>query len=699
MYRIWLTGLLALLGTQVQAESYYVSPTGRNTPPFASWETAATSIQGAVTAAAATPSATVWVRKGIYTGVGTDPVVTITRPLIMKSESGNPADVIIDGQSARRGILVVLKEDNDVVTISGITVQDGFVNASNGHGSGIFLDHTAIPGGRAELTRCVISNCVNESPRHHNRGGGLASIGKAGSNFHTIVSGCRIAGNSVLDNGGFGGGAAFLRTRLTMDDCIVEKNRAGGTKSVDGFGGGVNVQDAPAGSVIRRSQFRDNIATDGGGGGTGGGLRVSGDGTELVIERCVFTGNTNQYGSGVMHESGKLTLRQCQITNNSAGRAFYQGWANSKPSTRVEDCTIAGKITLGSPDTFHGSDALRNPALWMDENGKTQPVRTLAQWEHRRAQILRRIALVAGPLPDKSQFPPPEIKVLKDEVLDDKLRRQLIEYSTDSRSAPRVKAWLFSPTPASPLEADPLNRQSRAAVLCLHQTNRKIGKNEPAGLGGDKNMAYALELARRGFVTLAPDFTGSGEHPSLATYPNTYLSGTMKGVADHIRAVDILSQCECVDPERIGCLGHSLGGFNTMFVSVFEPRIKAIVSSCGYVSWQAYADREGSLYPMAGGNYMPLIKDYNNRADLVPFDWHEVVAACAPRPLFVNAPLRDDPFLVEGVCETLAAAKPIYALYGADAVVHAEHPNGGHSFPPEVREKSYQFLERHLAHK
>ena len=137
-----------------------------------------------------------------------------------------------------------------------------------------------------------------------------------------------------------------------------------------------------------------------------------------------------------------------------------------------------------------------------------------------------------------------------------------------------------------------------------------------------------------------------------------------------------------------------------MFVAAFDPRIKATVCSCGYTGWQAYADRQGSLYLMGGPNYMPLInRKYAQRADLVPFDWHEIVAALAPRPLFVNAPLRDDPFLVDGVNETLAAAKPIYALYGAPDVVESEHPDAGHSFPPEVREKAYQFLDRHLARK
>jgi hypothetical protein len=340
----------------------------------------------------------------------------------------------------------------------------------------------------------------------------------------------------------------------------------------------------------------------------------------------------------------------------------------------------------------------RNPALYRDDAGKIRPVESVSDWNRRRADTRQRIQQVAGPLPDVARFPDPELRVLFDEVLEDGVRRQLIEYFADSRTSPRVKAWLLSPTPVSALADDPFERHSRAAILCPHQTNRQTGKNEPAGFSGDPNMFYALELARRGFVTLAPDFTGSGEHPGLATYSNDYVSATMKGVADHIQAVNILVALPAVDPKRIGCCGHSLGGFNTMMVSVFEPRIKAVVSSCGYVNWQAYADREGSLYLMAGGNYMPLIqRTYKGNPDLVPFDWHEVVAALAPRPLFVNAPLRDDPFLVEGVCETLEAARPIYALLGATNAIETAHPDGGHGFPPEVREQAYRFLERHLA--
>ena len=51
-------------------------------------------------------------------------------------------------------------------------------------------------------------------------------------------------------------------------------------------------------------------------------------------------------------------------------------------------------------------------------------------------------------------------------------------------------------------------------------------------------------------------------------------SATMKGIVNHRRAVDLLASLPEVDPRRIGVIGHSLGGHNSLFVAAFDPRIK-----------------------------------------------------------------------------------------------------------------------------
>ena len=88
-------------------------------------------------------------------------------------------------------------------------------------------------------------------------------------------------------------------------------------------------------------------------------------------------------------------------------------------------------------------------------------------------------------------------------------------------------------------------------MLCLHQTT-KIGKGEPAGVGGNSNLHYAAELAARGYVTLAPDYPNFGDY-SFDPYAHGYESATMKGIWNHMRAVDLLQSLSEVDPQRIGC--------------------------------------------------------------------------------------------------------------------------------------------------
>ena len=70
------------------------------------------------------------------------------------------------------------------------------------------------------------------------------------------------------------------------------------------------------------------------------------------------------------------------------------------------------------------------------------------------------------------------------------------------------------------------------------------------------------------------------------------------------------SGCEMlfeVDPERIGVIGHSLGGHNAMFLGVFDQRLKVIVSSCGWTPMHDYMG--GNITVWAQDCYMPRLRD------------------------------------------------------------------------------------------
>jgi len=262
--------------------------------------------------------------------------------------------------------------------------------------------------------------------------------------------------------------------------------------------------------------------------------------------------------------------------------------------------------------------------------------------------------------------------------------RRKITYVPESGD--RVPAYLLLP------RGEP---RRRPAMLCLHQTT-DIGKGEPAGLGGLGTLHYAHELAERGFVCLVPDYPSFGDYPyDFNRADEPYVSGSMKAIWNNIRGVDLLVEMPEVDAERIGVIGHSLGGHNAIFTAVFDERLKAVVTSCGFTGFQHYYG--GNLQGWTSDRYMPRIREqYGNDPRRVPFDFHELIAAIAPRSVFVSAPLRDDNFELQGVREVVAAASVIYRLHGAEAKLHAEYPDAPHEFPTPVREQVYEWLLQEL---
>jgi dienelactone hydrolase len=311
----------------------------------------------------------------------------------------------------------------------------------------------------------------------------------------------------------------------------------------------------------------------------------------------------------------------------------------------------------------------------------SQPVRNKQDWRKLRDRVLAGMREVMGPLPD-SPTGSTEVAILEESPFPEFIRKKLTFASGDGDLVP---AYLFIPRKG---------KGRKPAALCLHQTTT-IGKAEPAGLGGKPNLRYALELAERGFVTLAPDYPGYGDY-KIDAYAMGYVSATMKGIRNHRRAVDLLVSMSDVDSRRIGVIGHSLGGHNSLFVAAFELRIAAIVTSCGFTSFAKYYG--GNLTGWSHKGYMPRIASvYGKSPEKMPFDFPGILQALAPRPVFINAPLHDANFDVSGVDDCVKAAEPIYSgVFHAKRALQVVHPDCAHDFPPEVRTSAYDFLARSL---
>lgn len=317
-------------------------------------------------------------------------------------------------------------------------------------------------------------------------------------------------------------------------------------------------------------------------------------------------------------------------------------------------------------------------------DGKEQAITRKEEWGQRRAQLLLAMQEVMGPLPGPEHRPALNVEVESEERLEKYTRKKIVFSAT---SAERVPAYLLIPHDSA---------TPRPAMLCLHQT-QPLGKGEVCGLGGKRSMFYGHELAERGYVCLAPDYPSFGDYACEfdASSP-TSTSGSMKAIWNNLRAVDLLESLPEVDPDRIGSIGHSLGGHNALFTAAFDQRIRAVVTSCGFTSFFDYYG--GNLKGWTSNRYMPRIAAvYGSDPRRIPFDFEDVLGAICPRSIFVNAPAHDDNFEVGGVRKVMDRVDELYRWYGLDAHrVIALYPEASHDFPDAIRQQAYEWLDDQL---
>jgi dienelactone hydrolase len=322
--------------------------------------------------------------------------------------------------------------------------------------------------------------------------------------------------------------------------------------------------------------------------------------------------------------------------------------------------------------------------------GAVETVKSKADWQGRRAEILAGMQEVMGPLPGRAKrcsLAP----WIEEETDCGSYIRRLVTYAAEPGS--RVPAYLLVPKEAL------RTKRKLPAVLALHPTEMANGFRVVVEQQTGKYRAYARDLVERGYVVLAPSY------PLMAKYQPPlealgYRSGTMKAIWDNMRGLDFLEAQPFVNRHRIGAIGHSLGGHNAIYTAVFDPRIRAVVSSCGFDSFLDYYGGDPANWRPERGwcqsRYMPKLADYRGRLAEIPFDFHELIGALAPRPVFVNAPRQDANFRWRSVDEIIEAASAVYRLYGVPQNLEVEHPDCEHDFPPDIREAAYRFLDRHL---
>lgn len=297
---------------------------------------------------------------------------------------------------------------------------------------------------------------------------------------------------------------------------------------------------------------------------------------------------------------------------------------------------------------------------------------------------------IMGKLPGPERRCPLDVRVESETDAGNYIRQWL---TYQSEPGDRVPAFLLIPKAAWGTR-----RRAFPAVLALHQTHA-AGQKVVVGLGNSPDDAYGVELVERGYVVLAPPYTQLANYqPDLAALG--WDSGTLKAVWNNLRGLDLLSALPYVRTNGFAAIGHSLGGHNGLFTAAFDERLSVVVTSCGFDSFRDYYGGDPAVWRFGRGwsqtRYMPRLAAYSGHLDQLPFDFPDVLAAIAPRAVFVCAPLHDDNFQWRSVDRVVATVAPRYAAEGrADRLV-VMHPDSKHRFPPEIRQLAYEFIDRQL---
>ena len=105
------------------------------------------------------------------------------------------------------------------------------------------------------------------------------------------------------------------------------------------------------------------------------------------------------------------------------------------------------------------------------------------------------------------------------------------------------------------------------------------------GLDTTKEISYLRlrdKLAKRGISCLAVDTPGVGEALRIGKLYTRYDYEVPVGAA-----IDYLQSRGDVDPNRIGIIGSSLGGYYVARAAAFEPRLRAVVAWGGNYDYHA----------------------------------------------------------------------------------------------------------------
>jgi len=207
-----------------------------------------------------------------------------------------------------------------------------------------------------------------------------------------------------------------------------------------------------------------------------------------------------------------------------------------------------------------------------------------------------------------------------------------------------------------------------------------------------------LALVHAGYAVLAYDQSGFGSRlsetgPFYDRYPKWSHMGRL--VEDAHAAVDALVKDDLVDPEHIYLFGYSLGGTVALYAAALDPRVKGVVSIAGFTPMRSdTADRgDGGVARYSRErDLIPKLGFFIGHESQIPYDYEDLLAMIAPRPLLVVQPLLDRDATPDDVETAMRHARQVYALYGSPDKLVLQEPWDYNRLPNKTQDDIVKWM-------
>lgn len=268
-----------------------------------------------------------------------------------------------------------------------------------------------------------------------------------------------------------------------------------------------------------------------------------------------------------------------------------------------------------------------------------------------------------------------------------------------------------SPRDQYPAAVVPFYHPDESSGIDLRSTrvpNASPRNNPDEPFSETETIAYGRHLVDRGYIVAcveaypfnqqhseeceADAAATFSSHPEwqvatdLLLQENPRWTGMGKLTHDVRLATDLLLEQPNVDPTRLLCIGHSLGGKMAFYAGCLDKRIAAVIASDFGIGF-SFTNWEDDWYLGP--------PPYTNRGTGVEltFGHHHLLALMAPRPFLLIGGQYDD----DRAWQYLEMARPAYKICGAGPLALCFHNHAtGHRPPGSANEVAYEWLDSHF---